>query len=568
MSGTNVVSGWRAALPSSDKLALMFRLAFRELRSGIGGFYVFILCIALGVAVIAAVGSLADALRNSFERQGAAILGGDVTMSRPHSRISAAERGWIDSLGRSSEVATVRAMARRLDGEDQALVEIKGIDDAYPLVGSLRLSGGVTLDQLRRGTDIAVEPILLERLGVKIGDKLQLGKTEHVVRAAIETEPDKVAERLTVGPRVLISARALEGTGFIDPGSLVTWRYAAVLKDAGDGAAGLVTFRDKLRAALPEAGFTVRDRRDPAPAVSRTLERLRQFLTLLGLTALMVGGVGVANAVSTYIDKRRSVIATLKSLGATSDVILGVHLIQVLLMTAIGVVIGLVTGTVLTAIIAQLAGSALPIKADIGISPAGMLTAALYGFLVALVFILWPLGRAEQIRASVLFRDEVTNETVRPRRAIIVATVLAVATLFGLAVFSAEAKRLAAYYCLAVTGVLFSFWALGLFISWAAGKIPRPRRPEIALALADIAAPGGLARSVVFRSERASLCWLRLRSSTARSSMSSEAACLRPAPTTSCSTSRRARSTPSTRWCSKFSRARRSIPRQCCAGGS
>lgn len=485
-------------LGGAQKLSLAWRLAVRELRGGLGGFYVFIMCIALGVAVIAAVGSLADALRSSFERQGAAILGGDVTVSRPHARATDAERRWLDGKGRVSEVVTVRAMARRVDGTEQALVEIKGIDDRYPMKGTVTLSEGAALPSLQGTSDVVVEPILLERLGLKSGEMIQLGKTTHRIAGTILAEPDKIADRLTVGPRILMSTRSLEATGFVDPGSLATWRYALVLADARrDDASSLVGFRDQLRSGLPEAGFTVRDRRDPSPNVTRTLERLRQFLTLLGLTALIVGGVGVANAVATYIDKRRSVIATFKSLGATSDVIFGLHLIQVLLMTAIGIGIGLFLGSGLTLAVAWLAGSALPIQADIRVSPMGLGIATMYGLLVALVFILWPLGRAEQIRATVLFRDEAGAGSARPRRAIVVMTAIAVVVLFLLAVLTAEAKLLATYYSLAVAGVLAGFWALGWAITWLARRVKRPKRPELALAIGDIGAPGGLTRSVV-----------------------------------------------------------------------
>jgi putative ABC transport system permease protein len=133
---------------------------------------------------------------------------------------------------------------------------------------------------------------------------------------------------------VFVSLDTLRSTGLIEPGSLVTWRYALKLNGAtGQSDRGLVNFTQSAKQALPEGGFTIRDRRDPSPQVSRTLERLRQFLTLVGLTALLVGGVGVANAVATYIDRRRKVIAAFKSLGATSSVIFGVHLVQVLLIS-------------------------------------------------------------------------------------------------------------------------------------------------------------------------------------------------------------------------------------------
>ncbi len=487
---------------SPRRLPLVLAIALRELRAGGSGFAVFVACIALGVAVITGVGALGDAIRTSFEQQGAALLGGDVTLARPHARATDPERSWLQQQGTLSESANVRAMARRPDGTEQALVEIKGIDERYPLVGAVQLSGGLSLaDALFRGDGVALEPILLDRLGLKIGDTVQLGRSEHVIRASILAEPDKIADRMTVGPRILIAAKNLANTGFIDPGSLVTWRYALLLNGQSSSGANagtqLTAFRTLATTALPESGFTVRDRRDPSPQVTRTLDRLRQFLTLLGLTSLLVGGVGVANAVETFIDRRRAVIATMKSLGATSRVIFNVHLVQVMLFAALGTVIGLVVGALLPIALSAVYADVLPIKADIGISFGSLLLAAAYGLLVALVFTLWPLGRAEMIRPAVLFRDEVASEGGLPPRRIMLATAAAIAVLFGLAVLGAEAKMLAVYYCLAVVAALAIFAALGTSLGWLARRSPRPRRPELALALGDIGAPGGLTRSVV-----------------------------------------------------------------------
>ncbi|MFM2422876.1 MAG: hypothetical protein RL291_1406, partial [Pseudomonadota bacterium] len=286
----------------TSRLPLVVRLAWRELRAGVAGFGVFIACIALGVAVITAVQSLGDALRNSFESQGEVLLGGDVALLRPHQKAKPEERTWLDRQGRVSEVATVRAMARHSAVDEQALSEVKGIDARYPLMGTARFSNGITTADIVAGKGIAIEPILLERLKLKIGDRIEIGRSTFPIIALVEAEPDKISERFNAGPRVFMSSASLEAAGLAEPGSLVTWRYTLKMPDA-QGAAPLENFRTQIAAALPEAGFTVRDRRDPSPSVSRTLERLRQFLTLLGLTALVVGGVGVANAVATYIDR-------------------------------------------------------------------------------------------------------------------------------------------------------------------------------------------------------------------------------------------------------------------------
>jgi putative ABC transport system permease protein len=480
-------------------LPLALTLALRELRNGLRGFYVFIACVALGVAAITAVGALADALRASFEAQGEVLLGGDVTLSRPHKAAEDKERAWLRSQGAMSEVATLRAMGRRPDGADQVLIELRGVDAAYPLVGAVQLSGGLSLaEAVRDQPGAVVDPILLERLSLKVGDTISIGKIEVPIRATIDSEPDKIAERFTVGPRVLVSLETLRRSGLVEPGSLVTWRYALKLANsAGASEAGLLAFRDAARKALPESGFTLRDRRDPAPQVSRTLDRLRQFLTLVGLTALLVGGVGIANAVTTYVDRRRKVIATFKSLGAGTRTIFAVHLIQVLMFSAVGVAAGMGLGLMVPVALTHVLGDALPIKAELAVTPGSLAAAAAYGFLVVLVFTLWPLGRAGEVRAGVLFRDEVAPERRLPGWRIIAATLLSALALAGLAILTAEAPRLALYYCLALTSVFAAFWALGSGVTRLARRVPPLRRPELALAVRNLGAPGGLTRAVV-----------------------------------------------------------------------
>jgi putative ABC transport system permease protein len=484
---------------SPHRISRLASFAMRELRGGVRGFYVFIACVALGVAVITAVGALTDALRAGFERQGENLLGGDVTLSRPHRRAEPAERTWLESRGRLSETATLRAMARRTDGSEQTMVELKGVDKAYPLVGSLTLGDGMSVDvALRTGPGVAVDPILLERLGLKIGDRMQLGNATVEIRATVAAEPDKLTDRLTFGPRVFVSLDTLPDTGLAGPGSLVRWRYALALNDSAREDGVLLKFRDAVKAQLPDGGFTITDRRDPHPQVTRTLERLRQFLTLIGLTALMVGGVGVANAVATFIDRRRKVIATFKSLGATANTIFVVHLVQVLAIAGIGVAIGLVAGLLLPFAMSFALADALPIQAEISVQPASLLVAIAYGFLVSLLFALWPLGRAELIRPAVLFREEVAPEGhVWPRPRVVVSTVVVAAILLALALATSESKRIALYFCLSVAGTFAVFIGLGIGVTALARRLPRPRNTELALALGSIGAPGGLTRSVI-----------------------------------------------------------------------
>ena len=191
-------------------LAQVLRLAMREMRGGLRGFSVFIACLALGVMVITAVGALSDALRSGLAAQGETILGGDATVSRTHSKATDEERRWLEQRGRLSETATLRTMARTNDGNEQVLVELKGVDGAYPLVGKVRLGEDAALDAAVAGDGAAVDPIILERLGLKPGDTFHIGEAVVTARAKVISEPDSLSDRLSFGPRIFVSLDTLE----------------------------------------------------------------------------------------------------------------------------------------------------------------------------------------------------------------------------------------------------------------------------------------------------------------------------------------------------------------------
>lgn len=479
------------------KVPLSVRLAGRQMRAGFDGFLIFMLCVALGVMVIAAVGTLADSLSAGLERHGRIILGGDIALSRMHARAVPSERAVLDHVGKVSETSTMRVMARLPDGSDQTLAELKSVDDAYSLVGRIELSDGLSLADAVHDNGAAVEPILLERLGLKIGDEITIGQARLVIRATIVKEPEGLADSLTYGPRIIVAISTLENTGLIQPGALVRWRYALALPSDPTDYEALLAAREQLKQELPDAGFTIADRRDPSPQLRRTLDRLRQFLTLLGLAALIVGGVGIANAVSHFVDRRRRTIATMRAIGATGRQIFMAFLTQIMAMAAIGIALGLAAGVAIPVILQTQYAHLLPLPVSMTVTPWSLAAAAGYGLLVALLFSIWPLGRAEQISPAVLFRDEVGNTTGWPSPYIIVATAVLALILGAIAVVSADAPLLAAYFCGALAVVLLVFYALGLAVSLLARKFPRPRVPELALAIGNLGAPGGLTRSII-----------------------------------------------------------------------
>lgn len=488
----------RANRAAAIRAPLPLRLAARQMRGGFEGFIIFMLCVALGVMVIAAIGGLAHALVVGLESQGRQIIGGDIAISRMHARATEKEREALAEVGTFSETATMRIMARSPDGKEQILAELKSADSAYPLVGEVKLKGERPFsDAILNGA--VVEPILLERLGLEVGDAILLGTGPVTISGIIDKEPDGLLDRLTYGPRILISSATLEKTGLVRPGTLIRWRYAVALtgRSAAEDEAALTAARAQMKERLSKGGFTIVDRTDPSPQVRRTVERLRQFLTLIGLTALIVGGVGIANSVASFIDRRRRTIATMKSIGAKNRTIFTVFLIQILAIAAAGILIGLVAGVATPGLLTAVYGSALPIAPVITISWPSLLAAAGYGVLAALLFSLWPLGRAELISPSVLFRDQVGQSDEMPRRPIIAATAAIALILGATAIFTSDSPLIASYFIGVMALILALFYGLGHLVTWITRRIPRPAIAELAIALSSIAAPGGLARTVV-----------------------------------------------------------------------
>jgi putative ABC transport system permease protein len=485
---------------ATRNLALALRFAARELRGGLRGFYVFIACIALGVMAIAGIGSVAAGLADGLAREGRVILGGDLAFSLSLREAGADERAFLDRRGQVSLAATLRAMARTEDGRN-ALVEVKAVDAAYPLYGEATLDPpqplATVLAQRDGAFGAAADPALLTRLDLKPGARIMVGAAPIEIRAALTSEPDKLAGGIGFGPRLLISEAALRATGLLQPGSVVRWHYRLRLPDNDATDTGVRAVTAAAQAQLPEAGWEVRSRSNASPALERNVERFTQYLTLVGLTALLVGGVGVANAVKGHLDRRREVIATLKAVGATGARVFRIYLTQVLVLAALGALPGLAIGAALPFLIAWGFGAVLPLPIAPAVHPGELALALLYGLLTAAAFALWPLGRAHDVPVSALFRDEVANERHWPRRPYIIATALVGCALAGVAVELAYDRRIAAIFVGAAVAVFVLLRLVAALLMLVARRLPRPRSPVVRLALANIHRPGAVTPSVV-----------------------------------------------------------------------
>ncbi|HEV7267485.1 MAG TPA: FtsX-like permease family protein [Falsiroseomonas sp.] len=464
-----------------------WRLARRELRGGLKSLRIVLACLALGVAAIAAVGTLRAATEAGLQADGARLLGGDIEVETNQRALPQAAKDWATARGATlSEVIEMRAMAVAPSGE-RALVELKAVDGAYPLFGELVLApAGATLAPRDGRHGVALEASVVERLGLRPGDPVRLGEATFTFVGVVANEPDRIASPAVLGPRALALASAVPETGLIQPGSLFDYDTRVRLPPGTDPR----RFADDWQAAHGDGGWRVRFAGEAEPRVSRFLDRAASFLTLAGLTALLVGGIGVATGVRAWLEARGRTIATLRCLGAPAGTILATYLIQVMVLAVLGIAIGLVAGFGLTWLAAQALEGALPVPPRFGIYPAELALAALYGLLTALAFALWPLGRAQRIPGAALFRDTVTATPGWPSRALVLANLAAALALAVLVVATAEQPRFAMGFVAGAAATLLLFRIGATLLMRAARAFRHVRRPAWRLGLANLQRPG------------------------------------------------------------------------------
>jgi len=464
-------------------LARAWRFARREMRGGIAGLRIFLLCIAIGVAAIAAVHSVSMAVQTGITRDARALHGGDLAVRTTYLPAEAAAQADFASLGRVSEIVEMRAMARA--GGGAALVELKAVDNTYPLAGALRLSGGMALEEALADGGAVVEMVLLERLGLAVGDPVKVGDATFTIRAALEREPDRAVGLFSFGPRFMLDMEGLQQTGLVQPGSLIRYRYRIALDDPGRAGPE----RHRLESVYADRGWRVTGIDSAAPGLRQTVRRLTLFMTLVGLAASIIGGIGVANAVRAHLASHRPAIATLGCLGATPRLIGLTFGLQIATMTALAILAGLGFGATAPFLFASLLEAYLPIEIALGVYPAPLALAAAFGALTAAVFSLPPLAAAARCPPVALFRDVEAGEKAG-RTAIAASAILAV-LLAALAVATAPDRILALWF---VTGALVAY---GIFFAAATATVHLARRLKSAgpgafrRALAALARPGG-----------------------------------------------------------------------------
>ena len=476
-------------------------LALRELRSGLSGFRIFSVCLALGVTAVVAVVSLSQAFLNGLAEQGRVLLGGDVAISLVHRPGSPSELSYLAQYGRTSEVVSMRAMAYAVDaagrlGERQ-LIELKAVDSAYPLFGTLglsppsRISSALACEGAVCGA--IAEQTLLDRLHVGVGGIVRVGVQDFRITSVLEQEPDRVAAGFSLGPHLLISTKTLPATGLVQTGSLINYTYRVALRRAFSPK----ELQSDAARHFPQAGWEIRTRDNAAPGIRSFVEQVTMFLMLAGLATLAIAGVGGAQAISAFLERKRDEIAILKSLGAEGATVFFVYFLQVLIIAGGAVVVGIGIGLLLPFCVEWFYASDLPLPARFGVYAQPIALGAGFGVLSAVAFSILPLSRARSISPAGLFRD-----LVAPSKKHGSMSYAAISAAFGLsivaiALYLAPSRREAAEFLLGAVAILALLRLLATLLQAGLRRLTALRQPLVRLAVRNLTKPGSATTGVV-----------------------------------------------------------------------
>ncbi len=477
-------------------MPLRLRLALRELRAGVRGFRILLACLALGVAAIAAAGSTAQAFRAGLASQAREILGGDISVSLGERRFTPAERVALQRAGRVDYAVAAHAMAQAPSGA-RRLVELRGVSADYPLAGKVELAGAASLAQALKPVGgahgAAVEKTLLDRLGLKLGDRFLVGNVPMVARAVLIAEPDRLSRGFALGPRVLTRLATVEAGGFLGPGLPFGETARIALPPGARLAAVKAALKKALRPVRLSGGVRIRDRGDAAPGIHRLLDQLEYFLGFIGLASLVAGGLGVAGAVGAFIDAKTPDIAVLKTLGAAGALVRDAYAIQIGVLAALGVAIGLAVGAAAPLLLGELVKGRLPIPALFALYPWPLAKAGAFGLLAAAAFSLIPLGRARATTPAALFRRDLA---ARPAFNVEMwGALIAALALVALAVVTAPTPLAAAAMIGAVAVAFAALRGLGTGAALLAGRLRGGARGPLRIGLANLAGPRSAART-------------------------------------------------------------------------
>jgi putative ABC transport system permease protein len=452
-------------------------LAHRDLRGGLKGLGLLWICLAVAIAGLASVTSLASSVDSAIASNGRQLLGGDLALSVSQREASEEEKAAIDALGRSSQSVTTRAMIVAADGRSQ-LTELSGVDSNWPLAGAIEWRGSRPA-----ALQVAIGREIAERLDLSQGDTVRIGRASYQISAIIEKMPR--SSGFALAPPTLMDRAGLTASGLIQPGSISTTSYRVLLPQSSDPDEVGKAFQRRF----PDGGWRATSRDEAGAGTRRFIDRLGQMLLLVALSALAIGGFGMSSAAAAFAASRRPTIAILKLVGATKRTIDGMLLAEIGLIAGLAILAGLAAGAMAPALVGKLTETLLPVAPDTAPQWAALGMAALFGLLISFAASWRMVANAADTNPAQLLRGDVGNGEP-PRWRTFVLPVVALAFAAAIAVASASDPWLAAQGLGGIALLCGLFALVGVAVRRTARMAKHLGGPVTRLGIAALDRPG------------------------------------------------------------------------------
>lgn len=503
-------------------------MSWRETRGSWHQFMFFLVCLAIGVGAVVGIDLFATNVENMILGDARSLLGGDleVRLARP---LGESGENVLESMKeRNIEITHVRELVGMSavgatevsqGGENThspratQLVELKVVQENYPLYGQVVVSPEQTLHKLLSPTDscpenpcfgIVAQESLLITLGIGVGDHIKIGQAWFEIKSLLIKEPDRVASAFSLGPRVIISEKALDATDLVQVGSRIRQRYLLRIPES----LSLGPLGGELQGRLAKEGARVSSFREAQPRIRRFLDQLTTYLGLIGLTALFVGGIGIACTIHGFMKQKMTTVAILKTVGADAGLIMRMYLCQSVLMGCVGSLIGVALGIGLQIGIPLLLGGLIPVTVTSTVTLLPLVKGCVLGVATTLLFTLWPLLTIRTVPPALVFRREVEQglapnqipsywnifcdalvQFLKDRQRLLTSLVIGTGLML-LAMWQARSITLGLLFILAFAAALvllqFGVWLLLKGVR----RLPRPRSFVVRQAFGSVQRPG------------------------------------------------------------------------------
>ena len=460
-------------------MKLPFKLALRDLRGGLSGLGLLWLCLAVAIAGLASVTSLASSVDRAIADNGRELMGGDLMLTVSQREASAEERAAIDALGRSSKSITTRSMLVAPDGRT-LLSELSGVDSNWRLAGTVDWGSG---GKRPSGAEVGISKELAERLDLRLGQQVRIGQANFRISAVIEKVPG--VSGFALAPPSIVDEAGLAMSGLIQPGSISTTSYRVLLPAGADPEAAGKAFQQRF----PEGGWRSTGRDEAGSGTRRFIDRLGQMLLLVALSALAIGGLGMSSAAAAFAASRRPTIAVLKLMGATRRTVNVMLLAEIGLIAATAILAGLAVGALAPALIGKLAAGMLPIEPDTSPQWLALGEAALFGLLITFAASWRMVANAGETKPARLLRGDVGNGEGSNWRTYLLP-LLALAFAAAIAIGSASDPSFAAMGVGAIAVLCGLFALIGTLIRRLARGAKHVGGPITRLGIAALHRPG------------------------------------------------------------------------------